>query len=137
MQLDRLVKDFTFCPISYDYDIKNPPPLPLKHSLIAITKESLANIIRHSNATKVTLLLREHPVMYQLIIQDNGIINEQAKKTLTKAFENQEFDEGMGLHNIADRVKGFGGNIHVTVEQGFKLFISVPKKPDQEKADNK
>lgn len=133
MQLERLVKEFTFCPIKYDYDIKNPPPLPLKQSLIAITKESLANIIRHSNATKVTLLLREHPAMYQLIIQDNGNLDELTKKALTKAFMKQEFEEGMGLRNITDRVKGFGGNINITVEHGFKLFISIPKKEKQGK----
>jgi len=38
LQVERLVKDFTFCPITFDYDIKNSPSLPLKHTLIAITK---------------------------------------------------------------------------------------------------
>jgi signal transduction histidine kinase len=133
MQLDRLVKDFTFCPVNYDYDIKNPPPLPLKHSLIAITKESLANIIRHSNATKVNLLLREHPAMYQLIIQDNGTVDREVRKAVERAADNQEYEEGMGLRNIVDRVKGFGGNINITAEQGFKIFISIPKKSTQGK----
>lgn len=127
LQMERLAKEFTFCPISYDYDIKNSPPLALKHSLIAITKESLANIMKHSNATKVTLILREHPVMYQLIIQDNGAIPEAAKSLLTKALESQTYDAGMGLRNIIDRVKAFDGNINITMENGFKIFITIPK----------
>lgn len=127
-QVETLVKEFTFCTIHFDYDLKNPPSAALKHSLIAMIKESLANIMKHSNATRVTLYLREHPAMYQLIIHDNGTLSEQNKKQLEKVLEKQEFEEGMGIRNITDRVKGFGGNIHITLDQGFKIFISIPKK---------
>jgi signal transduction histidine kinase len=127
-QMEQLVKNFTFCPIHYEYDITTSPQVQLKHAMIAITKESLANIIRHSGATKVLVLLREHPAMYQLVIQDNGILEEYKARALTKAFESQEYGEGMGLHNIYDRVKSFEGNIHISVENGFKLFISFPKR---------
>lgn len=133
VQIEYLVKNFSFCQITYDYDIKNQPSLQLKHSFIAITKECLSNIIKHSNATRVTITLREHPAMYQLIIQDNGTMDENDKKILIKAFEKQEFDEGMGLRNIVDRVKGFGGNINITLDPGYKLFISVPKKVSEDK----
>lgn len=126
-QLDRLVKDFTACHINYEYDIKNPPPLPIKHSLIAIVKESLANVMRHSNATKVSLLLREHPAIYQLIIQDNGTLSKQQQKFLAEMIERQDFGSSMGLRNIFERVKGFHGNINVSFDQGFKLFITIPK----------
>jgi signal transduction histidine kinase len=128
VQIERLVKDFTFCKINYEYDINTPPPLSLKQSLIAITKESLANIIRHSNANEVSILFREHPAMYQLIIRDNGNIDKSKKKIIANAFESGEFEGGMGLRNINDRVKSFGGNINVSMDQGFMLFISIPKK---------
>lgn len=128
LQIDHLVKNFTFCTISYDYDIKNPPPIQLKHSLIAITKEALANIMRHSNATKVNITLREHPAIYQLVIHDNGTFDTQKYKELSKLLEDQGYGDGMGLHNIYDRVKSFHGNVHVTLEHGFRLFISIPKK---------
>ncbi len=127
IQIEHLVKDFSFCQLTYDYDITNPPALKLKQSFIAITKESLANIMRHSDATKVNITLREHPAMYQLIIQDNGTINSKKKAIITNAFEHQEYGEGIGLRNIYDRVKTLNGNLHVTLEHGFKLFISVPK----------
>lgn len=127
-QVEKLIKDFTFCPVSHEYDITNPPPLGLKQSMISILKEALANIIRHSNATKVIIRLREHPVMYQLIIQDNGTIDESKKRILQNAFDKQEFGEGMGLQNIHDRVKSFGGNIHISLEDGYKLFLSFPKQ---------
>ena len=125
-QVEVLVKNFSFCPIHFEYDVNNPPKTQLKHTIIAIIKEMLSNIIRHSSATKVTLILREHPAMYQLVIQDNQILKEDQAQLLLKAFEKQEFGDGMGLHNIYDRVKSFGGNINISVENGFKLFITFP-----------
>ena len=130
MQIEHLVKEFTFCDIAFDYDIKNPPSLKLKQSFIAITKESLANIIRHSNATKVNLALREHPAMYQLVIQDNGTLNEKKQKMIADALDKQEYCDGMGLRNIYDRVKTFQGNLNVTASSGFNysfLFLNPLK----------
>jgi signal transduction histidine kinase len=127
-QVEQLVKNFSFCPIHFEYDVNNPPKTQLKHAIIAIIKETLSNIIRHSSATKVTLILREHPAMYQLVIQDNQLLTEEKAQYLKKAFEQQEFGDGMGLHNIYDRVKSFGGNINISVENGFKLFITFPIK---------
>ena len=97
VQIEHLVKGFTFCSVTFDYDIKTQPTLPLKHSLIAIAREGLSNIIRHSNATKASIILREHPAMYQLIIQDNGITEAPAGKSLAKSLQQQEYGEGMGV----------------------------------------
>lgn len=126
-QLDMIVKDFNGCQISFDYDIKVPPPLSVKHGLIAIVKESLANVIRHSNASKVVIVLREHPAIYQLIIQDNGTIMDNQKKELLTAIESKIYERGMGLNNIVERVKGFDGNINFYFDDGFKIFITIPK----------
>lgn len=123
-QINELVNDFTFCPLHYEYDITTPPPLALKYSMIAIVKEALANIMKHSNATSVSLVLREHPAMFQLIIKDNGILDNKTKNELLKK---PDFEEGMGLRNISDRVKGFSGNLNVILDHGFTLFITIPK----------
>lgn len=130
-QIDKLVKDFTFCAIHLDYDITSSPSAALKHSMIATVKEALTNVIRHSNATKVTVQLREHPAIYQLIIRDNGTLDESVKRKLTAAFENQNFTDGIGLRNITERMRSFRGNIHVSLERGFQLFISIPKNQQQ------
>lgn len=127
IQIENLVKEFSFCDITYDYDIKNPPKLQLKHSLIAITKEALANIIHHSNATKVFITLREHPAMYQLVIRDNGTIDKEKQKYLSNTLKYQGYGEGMGLRNIYDRVKSFDGNVNINIDHGFRIFISIPR----------
>lgn len=126
-QIDQLVNAFTFCHIDFEFDINNSPPLVLKHGMIAIIKEGLANIMRHSNANQASILLREHPAMYQLILQDNGSLEEEKKNLLQLLLDKQDYGENMGLRNIHDRVKGYGGNINISLDKGFKIFISIPK----------
>lgn len=126
-QIEKLVKEFTFCPIGFDYDIKTPPALSLKHAIIAIIKEALSNTIRHSNASKVSIIVREHPALYQLIIHDNGSHDEKTKKKLHSLLSPLEYEEGMGLKNISDRVRSFDGNFHISCDQGFRIFITIPK----------
>ncbi len=115
-----LINNFRFCPISLDYDIDGSPDRTIKYAFIAIIKEALSNIMKHSDARKVRITLREHPVLYQLIIKDNG----------TKRALNPE--DGIGLKNIVDRVNSLGGNINISNEKGFVVFISVPRKESYE-----
>lgn len=128
-QIEHIVKEFTFCSIDFDYDINNSPPIALRYCFIAITKEALANIMKHSDATKASIIIREHPALYQLIIKDNGTINELKKSKTEKHLEAQEYLEGMGIRNISDRVKGFNGNLNISMEDGFKIFITIPTVP--------
>ncbi len=125
--LESIVKNFTFCPIIFEYDLKSVLNSKLKYSIIAIIKEGLSNVMKHSNATSVTLILREHPAMYQLILSDNGHIEKQKQIKLLKIMDNQLYYEGMGLQNIIDRVKSFDGNINITLDEGCKIFITFPK----------
>lgn len=127
-QIENLVKSFNFCEISHEYDISSIPSLDIRHCLIYTAKEALANIMKHSNATRVNIILREHPAMYQLIIEDNGTINTTVKNKLLRNSSNEDYGEGMGLHNIVDRVKSFNGNVNIKLDNGFVLFISIPKQ---------
>lgn len=125
--IDTLTRDFTFCPVYFDYDVRNNPDIKLKYAIIAIIKEALSNIIKHSNATRVRISLREHPAMYQLIISDNGQVDEEKRIRLKALEKSQNYFDGMGLQNITDRVRGFQGNMNITAENGFKIFITIPK----------
>lgn len=125
-QIEEIIKDFTFCKIDFEYDISKPIPIALRYCFIAITKEALANIMKHSDATRVNIITREHPAIYQLIIKDNGFISEQKQSRISQYLETSEYREGMGLRNIADRVKAFNGNLNVSANDGFKIFITIP-----------
>ncbi len=118
-QVYELVKKFTFCKVDYDYDIKNSPNKKVKHAFISIVREALSNIIKHSDATHVSITFREHPALYQLMISDNGTAKEY------------DMDNGIGLKNITERIQALNGNINITAQDGFHIFISVPKEEEQ------
>jgi len=115
MEIQKLVNNFRFCSIKYTYDVQTNPEKSIKYCFIAVAKEALSNIIKHTNATEVSVIIREHPALYQLTIQDNGT-------QISSKNEN-----GIGLKNIADRVAALGGNFNVSTNNGFRIFISVPK----------
>ena len=124
-----LVKDFTFCPVNLTYDMSRQIPREVKYSLISITKEGLSNVMRHSNADSVNILLREHPALYQLCIEDNGTPGNGIPDIQTEADINKEKSTsgGMGLSNIQDRAKALGGTVQITQENGFRIFVTSPK----------
>lgn len=127
-QIKQLIKDFTFCQIDLEYDMENPPPIALRYCFIAITKEALANIMKHSNSTKANIIIKEHPALYQLIIKDNGSISEHKKSKIQQYLEKNVYSEEMGLRNISDRVKGFNGNLNISADNGLKIFVTIPKR---------
>lgn len=116
--LNGLMKDFTFCPIQMDYDMGYEVPKSIKYCFISIVKEALNNIIRHSSASKVQIIVREHPGLYQLVVEDNG----------TQL--HQETDRGLGLLNMEDRVRALKGTMQIRTENGFRIFITIPKKEE-------
>lgn len=115
VQVQSIIREFTFCPVRLEYDVDGAMEKGLKYTFLSIIKEALSNVVRHSQATQVTILLREHPAFYQLIIKDNG----------TGAQE--DTGEGLGLQNMADRVNACHGQLLIEKKTGFKIFISVPK----------
>ena len=124
-----LVKDFTFCPVNLTYDMSRQIPREVKYSLISITKEGLSNVMRHSNADSVDILLREHPALYQLCIEDNGTPENGIPDIQTGSDSNKakNISGGMGLSNIRDRAKTLGGTVQITQENGFRIFVTIPK----------
>ncbi len=115
-QIEGLASQFTFCPVVLDLDLESSPETKVKYALIAIVKESLSNIIKHSDATQVRLSLREHPGFYQLIVSDNGHVKHYNP------------DDGIGLKNISQRVEALKGHSLIRTKNGFELFITIPKE---------
>ncbi len=121
--LQSLCEEFQFCEINLEYSCDRWMDKNLKYGFIAIVKEGLNNIMKHSNATLVHITMKEHPAFYQLLIEDNGTTSKG------RNFDpNEEGLGGIGLSNINDRVKSLGGILKIQTEGGFRLFISVPKQ---------
>jgi signal transduction histidine kinase len=103
------------CEIAMEYDMTEQVPRNVKYCFVAIVKEAVANVIKHSNADQLTVILREHPGFYQMSIEDNG--------TQIRRNENP----GIGLTNMTDRVEALHGTIRFLTEKGFRILISIPK----------
>ena len=117
--LENLVENFDFCPVQLECETSKHIPKDIKYCFLAITKEALNNTIKHSNATKITITVKEHPGFYQLLLEDNGT-NTSSKNT--------EIDyTGIGLSNMKERVDALHGIIHIKNENGFRIFVSVQK----------
>lgn len=98
------------------YDAGEHIPGEIKLCVAAIVREGVSNAVRHSDGDRLTVIFREHPAFYQLLVEDNGRHAEIRRG-------------GIGLRNMEDRAAGLGGRISFTAsEKGFRIFMTVPKE---------
>ena len=121
-----LVTDFIFCPIDYSYDCTYNIPTNVTFCFISIIKEAFSNCIKHSNATKISLSVREHPGLFQLVIKDNGNPLGLTEKEL------EEKGNGIGLRNMLERVQALNGYLRIDTQNGFFIFVTIPKNIKEE-----
>lgn len=118
-KLNEILDNFTFCETDYTYSITSNMTMKLKYTILYIVKEALSNVIKHSKATKVTIIISEIPSFYQILIHDNGIGSAKLHSVNAKS---------MGLSSFYERVNEMNGNINVTNDNGFKIYITIPKE---------
>lgn len=85
-------------------------------TLYRVVQESLTNIEKHAQATKVTVIAQQIGNVLQLLIQDNGV-----GFNTYKAMEKR----GIGLRNMRERVEFIGGDFELMSEVGFGTEITV------------
>jgi len=124
-RLETIIREFVFCPVKLKYDAEDLPT-NIKLCFIAIVREALSNIAKHSNAISATVTLMEHPSFYQLVIADTG--NKFAKKTGSgMSSVKSDTSHGIGLQSMSERITALGGIFRTEQNKGFTVFISVPK----------
>ncbi len=114
--INDIIKDIKQIHIKIDFDMNKKTPKDIKYCFIAIIKEAVTNTLKHSNASDMKIILREHPGFYQLFIQDNGT-----------AYQHTTFNQGIGLDNIINRVHFLNGTIKISQDNGFSIFVSIVK----------
>jgi signal transduction histidine kinase len=105
------------------------PVLPLtaevRHNLFLAFKEALHNVVKHSGASEVRIVVRLAPTGFSLTLQDNGtgFLLEEANR---KGF-------GNGLANMRRRLAQIGGQCHVESAPGsgtrVTLTVELPSAP--------
>lgn len=108
---------FTAKSTNLNYDIGADAPQEVKACFAAVVREGLANIAKHSDATRIELRLNEHPRFYQLGLSDNGTSGQTPGG-----------GPGMGLENMRQRTEALGGRFWVRREKGFHIHITIPKE---------
>lgn len=104
--------------IVMDYDMSDAVSKNIKFGFAAIVKEAVTNTVKHSNASRIEIVIREHPGFYQLLVEDNGT---------SVNYKHIDVNEGMGIDNMRERVHSLGGNIDISKEKGFRIFVTIFK----------
>jgi signal transduction histidine kinase len=87
----------------------------LELNLYRIVQELVSNIMKHASASMITIQLNKLDDELILMVEDDGI---------GFAPENGA-GEGVGLQNVADRVRSLGGHLHVDTQPGRGATITV------------
>ena len=88
----------------------------IKVNVYRIIQESLQNIIKHANATNVTLKFIEENNQLKIAIEDDGV-----------GFNTSKSKKGIGLKNIKSRIKKINGTLGIFSEKnkGTTLQINI------------
>ncbi len=79
-----------------------------KLNLSRIVQESITNIIKHAQATRVNISFSQHDIRLKIIIRDNG-----------KGFDaSKTGSESYGLRNMKARAEKIGANLDISSETG-------------------
>ena len=109
--------------VQMDIDIGDDMPRQVKYAMIGIAKECISNIMKHSKNINVDIKLNEHPSMYQLIVHDYGTPDGEKASTVKIDMHNA----GMGLESITTRAESVNGTLNISTENGFRVFVTVPR----------
>jgi len=116
--------------VNLEYQVEEIPD-SVGYGFVAITKEAVANAVKHSDASRVRVLIIEYPAFWQLIIHDNGskdplrVMSE--RDTSVAARITGGVAGGIGLKTMEERARNLGGVFRIDYDKGFRVFVSIPK----------
>ncbi|TJY41172.1 sensor histidine kinase [Cohnella pontilimi] len=100
-----------------------------EHQLFLVIQEAMANVVKHSEASAVRLLLGETDRQVTLQIEDNGT-----------GFQADQVREGAyGLSTMRERALKLGGDVEIVTKQGAGTRVRVwfPKFEEQNSGSEK
>ncbi len=111
-------------PLQVETDLPEEAPL-LTHdaelALFRAAQEALANTVRHSGATRVTLRIRADRTMVTLSVKDDGRGFPPGRDLAT--FEREGH---LGLAGMRERMVGLGGTVRVESTNGVHVVVTLP-----------
>lgn len=86
----------------------------LKLTIYRIVQEQISNILKHADASRIDISLKEQRKNYWLTIKDNG-----------KGFDPTAKRKGIGLNNIITRAEVFNGKVNIQSAPGQGCLLEV------------
>jgi len=119
-EIIKLIKDFkktTTIYMQFSISIKNHLSPEIINTIYRITQECLTNILRHSRATKVGIVIFTRDNVLNFIVKDDG-----------RGFESNNPIIGFGLVGIKERVHNLNGKCEIITkpEDGCQISIEIP-----------
>jgi ligand-binding sensor domain-containing protein/signal transduction histidine kinase len=124
MRLTRLVEQSATEHLKADIDIGGTYRVlssSIENEVFRIVQEALANVVRHSRATRVALRLRYHPNELTMTVSDNGCGFHTTDTTLPAKGH-------FGLQGMRERANQIGGTLNVesSPDSGTTVTLTVP-----------
>jgi signal transduction histidine kinase/ligand-binding sensor domain-containing protein len=89
-------------------------PARVRHELLIVVKESLANVARHAAARQVTVALATSRAEVRVVIQDDGC-----------GFDASRAAGGSGLRNLQERLQQLGGSFEIESRPGAGTSVTA------------
>ncbi|MEM5566795.1 ATP-binding protein [Psychroserpens sp. AS72] len=103
-----------------DHGLENRLENSLELTIFRIIQELITNVIKHANATEVTIHITNHEDSLNIMVEDNGKGFNPSQVTKT--------NKGMGISSIDKRVEHLNGTMTIesNKNQGTTIIIDIP-----------
>ena len=119
--IDEILGELKNYTVNTELDLDEALPTEVKLSIIGILKESVTNILKHSNGDSVAVILHQNNSFCTISITDNGTLTPEQKTRIST-----EGYDGIGLTNIKNRASSLGGEAYFYLNDGFTVFARLP-----------
>jgi signal transduction histidine kinase len=104
-------------PVSFTAEqLLDEPPRPVALCLYRIAQEALRNVARHANASAIEVSLRFVDARLQLLVHDNGVGFDPARKPARPS---------LGLASMRQRLSLVGGELRIDTEPGHGTIVQA------------
>ena len=128
--LEHILSELRNFSVERDLDLDRDIPRECKLAILGITEEAVTNIIRHSNGTRVQVILHENRDFCTLSISDNGSVSEEIRQRVRSGLT-----DGIGLSNIRERARSCGGDAYFYTDDGFTVYARLPVREETNAAN--
>lgn len=102
-------------PIQFEaFDVQNTINFQTQLALYRIAQEAISNVFKYAQAGSIIVQISQNNSVLNLTIEDNGI-----------GFDLEKITPGLGLKNIANRVKWIGGQLEINSAPGEGTTLNI------------